>query len=154
MAKSIISGYSEIKSGSLLNIPGILLKHMDIRSLLFLPGYCGSFKLINCLLNRLFYEDTTKNSLMAGFLSGSFYMFYPNFTLISFAFIRTVQLLWLKHIKGSKRDDKVMRRLKSLPMGMIVLWSSATILFISRILHPHTASKYISVCLNFLTGSL
>lgn len=154
VVKTIISGFAEVKQARPHLIPEIFLKHFELRSLLFLPAYCGSFKFINCLLNRIFKEDTTKHTIMAGFLSGSFYMFYPQFTLVSFAFIRSVQLLWLKHVKDYKGKDKVRNSMKSLPMGVILLWSTVTILFVSRFMYPYMSSKYIIMCLNYISGSL
>lgn len=157
-AKSIISGFAELRDfrRPLLQMPRVFLKNIDACSLLFLPAYCGSFKLINCLLNRLFQRDSTKNTIMAGFLSGSCYMFYPNFTLVSFALIRSVQLLWMKHIleyKGEKYR-KLISKIKALPMGSMVLWASVSILFLGRFMYPHLSSKYIVMCMNYITGSL
>lgn len=152
--KSLIFSFPLLRSSRIMQMPGILLKHMDLSSLFFLPAYCGSFKLINCLLNRLFKEDTTKNSIMAAFLSGSFYMVWPNFTLVSFAFIRSIQLLWLKHIEDYKGSNKAIATLKSLPMGDLTMWMATTVLFLSRFMYPHMASKYIKMCMNYLTGSL
>lgn len=144
-----------MRGAKLSAVPGIILQNFDIRSFLFLPAYCGSFKLLNCLLNRLFYEDTTKNAIMAGFLSGSFFMFYPNFTLNSFALIRSVQLLWRKHVQDYRGEkNTVMSSLKSLPMGLIVLWTTTSILFISRFFYPYLSSRYIVMSLNYITGSL
>lgn len=152
--KSLISGYSELKSGRIYQIPRVLLKHMDFQSLIFLPAYCGSFKFINCALNRLFRKDTNKNAIMAGFLSGSWFMMYPQFTLNSFAFIRSVQLLWMKYINDYEGPERGRKLLKKLPTGLIVLWATTSVLFISRFLHPHMSSRYIVMCLNYITGSL
>lgn len=153
-AKSIVSSYSQLKAARVQRIPGIILKHMDMRSLLFLPAYCGSFKLINCLLNRLFGDDTLKNSVVSGFISGMFYMLYPQFPLISYALIRSVQLMWMKHIKSYSGDDKMRNHLKSLPMALIVLWLSGSVLFICRVMYPHMSSKYMVDTFNYISGSL
>lgn len=153
-AKSLIAGFVQLRSAKFLEMPRIFLKNMEPRSVLFLVLYCGSFKFLNCLLNRYFGEDSNKNAVMAGYLSGVFYLFYPRFTLVSFALVRVVQLLWMKNVKDYKGKDKMKSRLKSVPMSPIVFWATGSLLFISRFMYPHLSSKYMMMCLNLVSGSM
>lgn len=152
--KSLIAGFPQLRSAKFLEIPGIFLKNMEPRSVLFLVLYCGSFKLLNCLLNRYFGEDSNKNAIMAGYFSGIFYLFYPRFTLVSFALVRVGQLLWMKYVKDYKGKDKALTKLKNVQMASIVLWATCSLLFITRFSYPHLSSKYIIMCLNHMSGSM
>lgn len=122
--------------------------------LAFVILYCGSFKFLNCFLNRLFCKDSKKNTLMAGYLSGICYIFYPRFTLISFALVRVAQLLWMKNIADYDGRNDVLKKLKDLPMGYIVLATTVSFLFSSRVMFPYLSSKYIVMCLNYVSGTL
>lgn len=132
----------------------MIAKNFEFSSMLFLVTYCGSFKLLNCLINRYFGRDSNRNGIMAGFLSGAAYSFYPRFIMNSFGMMRACQLAWLKYIEDYKGPNKHIRRLQGLPMERIIFMVTASILFIGRIMFPFNTSNYIVMTLNYLTGNM
>ncbi|GIY16841.1 transmembrane protein 135 [Caerostris darwini] len=132
-------------SKKILRDPTILFRLLTQKKTLnlglFLGGFGGTFRFVNCLLRWLFNKDQAVYALPAAFLGGLFMKFFPSSTislylmwkLIENGYLLGIEEGVLPHIRGS----------------MLMLYATSTaFLFYAAVLEPHNLKP---AYLKFLT---
>ncbi|XP_015903480.1 transmembrane protein 135 [Parasteatoda tepidariorum] len=108
---------------------------------LFLGGFGGTFRVINCLLRWSFNRDHPAFALPAAFLGGMFMKFFPSPTLSLYLMWKLIEVGYMLGI-----DEGVLPNIKG---SMLMLYATSTaFLFYAAVLEPHNLKP---AYLKFLT---
>ncbi|GFV37523.1 transmembrane protein 135 [Trichonephila clavipes] len=108
---------------------------------LFLGGFGGTFRFVNCLLRWLFEKDQAIYAIPAAFLGGLFMKFFPSSTL-------SLYLMWKLIENGYLigMEDGFLPKIRG---SMLMLYATSTaFLFYAAVLEPHNLKP---AYLKFLT---
>ncbi|KAG8190011.1 hypothetical protein JTE90_000110 [Oedothorax gibbosus] len=119
----------------------ILTQQKTLNLGLFLGGFGGTFRVINCLLRWLFNKDLPLYAIPAAFLGGLFMKFFPSSTLALYLMWKLIENGYLLGIQ-----EGVLPEIKG---SMLMLYATSTaFLFYAAVLEPHNLKP---TYLKFLT---
>ncbi|XP_055950454.1 transmembrane protein 135-like [Argiope bruennichi] len=132
-------------SKRLLHNPSFLLRLLTEKKTLnlglFLGGFGGTFRFINCLLRWVFQEDRPIYAIPAAFLGGLFMKFFPSSTLSLYLMWKLIENGYLLGI-----EEGVLPKIRG---SMLMLYAVSTaFLFYAAVLEPHNLKP---AYLKFLT---
>ncbi|GFU22360.1 transmembrane protein 135 [Nephila pilipes] len=108
---------------------------------LFLGGFGGTFRFVNCLLRWLFDKDQAIYAIPAAFLGGLFMKFFPSSTLSLYLMWKLIENGYLLGI-----EEGVLPKIRG---SMLMLYATSTaFLFYAAVLEPHNLKP---AYLKFLT---
>lgn len=108
---------------------------------LFLGGFGGTFRMVNCLLRWLFDKDQALYALPAAFLGGLFMKFFPSPTLALYLMWKLIEVGYMLGIQ-----EGIVPKIRG---SMLFLYATSTaVLFYAAVLEPHNLKP---AYLKFLT---
>ncbi|XP_021928347.1 transmembrane protein 135-like isoform X2 [Zootermopsis nevadensis] len=109
--------------------PKLLIHRNAFKLGAFLGGFSGIFKLMSCLLRRIFNRDSKLHAIPSGLLAGLTFGFFPDNTIALYVMWKSLQIIY---------SDGVQRGyVPELPGGTVLLYSFSTaVLFHAGVLEP------------------
>lgn len=71
-----------------------IFQRENLNLAIFLGGFTGLYRLISCLLRRIFHKDSHTYAIPAGLVASITFMAYPNTTVALYFMWKALQLLW------------------------------------------------------------
>ncbi|KAM0729627.1 Transmembrane protein 135 [Formica fusca] len=72
----------------------IIFQKGNLNLAVFLGGFAGLYRLMSCLLRRIFHKDSRTYAIPAGLVASITFMAYPNNTVALYFMWKALQLLW------------------------------------------------------------
>ncbi|KAL6417828.1 hypothetical protein ACFW04_001579 [Cataglyphis niger] len=72
----------------------IIFQKENLNLAIFLGGFTGLYRLMSCLLRRIFHKDSCTYAIPAGLVASITFMAYPNTTVALYFMWKALQLLW------------------------------------------------------------
>lgn len=116
---------SIMRPKQLMQRPSLILekcfRRESINFGLFLGGFTGTFKLINCLLRRHREKNENWHAAVAGACAGSCSLFYPSSTIALYIFWKTAETLFNISVQRGyiNRQMEIMCTLYAISVGII-----------------------------------
>lgn len=133
--------------------PSLFVKNFDYGLFFFLTIYSGLYRFGNCLLNRYTGKDEAKNSTVAALISGVAFCIYPKFLILSFGFVRAVQLSAMDFIQRHKEDSAWVRALDRFPTSWLLYSVATAYAYQCRVFYPDITPTYIHQIMSIGTGN-
>ncbi|KFM60938.1 Transmembrane protein 135, partial [Stegodyphus mimosarum] len=109
---------------------GLLTEKRTLNLGLFLGGFGGTFRGINCLLRWIFNRDHPAYAVPAAFLGGLFMKFFPSSTLSLYLMWKLIEVGYALGIQ-----EGVLPKIRG---SMLMLYATSTaVLFYASVLEPH-----------------
>lgn len=80
-------------------IKSILLKKKNFNLALFLGGFTGFYRLMTCLLRRVFDKDSKYHAIPSGLVAGIAFSMFPNNTVALYVMWKSLQLYWNRGVE-------------------------------------------------------
>lgn len=71
-----------------------IFQRENLNLAIFLGGFAGVYRLISCLMRRIFHKDSHTYAIPAGLVASITFMAYPNTTVALYFMWKALQLLW------------------------------------------------------------
>lgn len=144
--KFIMSQGKNIRS-NLSNLVTFFLKNVDYGMMAFTILYGGIFKTINCWLNNRERNNSWRNGLFAGFVSGITYWLYPKYMVFTFGLTTTLHMFWLGYMKrltkGGLPPSRIVEFLDSMPWSSIIILFCMPMMFHYRMFYPYATPLFV-----------
>ncbi|KAJ9594711.1 hypothetical protein L9F63_013985 [Diploptera punctata] len=125
--------------------PKLLIHRNAIQLGAFLGGFSGIFKLMSCVLRRVFNKDTKYHAIPAGLLAGLAFGFFPDNTVALYVMWKSFQIIYNDSIQKGYVPE--------LPGAIVLLYSFATaVLFHAAVLEPQNLRPSYWKFLHGLSG--
>jgi hypothetical protein len=125
--------------------PRLLIHKKAFRLGAFLGGFSGIYKLMSCLLRRVFNRDSKFHAIPSGLLAGLAFGFFPDNTVALYVMWKSLQIIYSDSIQKGY--------VPRLPGGTILLYSFSTaILFHAGVLEPQNLRPSYWKFLHSLSG--
>lgn len=126
--------------------PRLLVHRNAFRLGAFLGGFSGIYKLMSCLLRRIFNRDSKFYAVPSGLLAGLAFGFFPDNTVALYVMWKSLQIIYSDSIQKGY--------VPQLPGGTVLLYSFSTaILFHAGILEPQNLRPSYWKFLHSLSGA-
>ncbi|XP_036145381.1 transmembrane protein 135 isoform X2 [Monomorium pharaonis] len=114
----------------------------------FLGGFAGFYRLVSCILRRIFHQDSHIYAIPAGLIASVTFMAYPNSTIALYFMWKTLQLLWNNSVENEQVPE--------IKWFVILLYCFSTaLLFHTAILEPQNLrSSYWKFLYNMSGGRI
>ncbi|XP_070156169.1 transmembrane protein 135 isoform X3 [Polyergus mexicanus] len=80
----------------------IIFQRGNLNLAIFLGGFAGLYRLMSCLLRRIFHKDSCTYAIPAGLVASITFMAYPNNTVALYFMWKALQLLWNNAAENEK----------------------------------------------------
>lgn len=132
-----------IRKPSLL--PKLLIHRKAFQLGAFLGGFSAVFKMMSCLLRRIFNKDSKFHAIPAGLLAGLAFGFFPDNTIALYVMWKSLQILYSDSIQKGY--------VPRIPGGTILLFCfSTSVLFHAAVLEPQNLRPSYWKFLHSLSG--
>jgi hypothetical protein len=120
----------------------------NINLAVFLGGFAGLYRLVSCMLRRIFHKDLHIYAIPAGLIASVTFMAYPNTTVALYFMWKMLQLLWNNAVENKKVPEIKW-------FASLLLCFSAALLLHTAILEPQNLrSSYFKFLYNVSGGRI
>ncbi|EFN87751.1 transmembrane protein 135 [Harpegnathos saltator] len=125
-----------------------IFQRENLNLAIFLGGYSGLFRLVSCLLRRIFRKDSHIYAIPAGLIASIAFMAYPNNVIALYFMWKALQLLWNNAVESGKVPE--------VKWFVILLYCLGTaLLFHAALIEPQNLrSSYFKFLYNMSGGRI
>lgn len=168
LIRSTVNNLHILKRNFIEGICAIIRK-INLKFILFAIGYpCGyrvcvcvrvqialsltkfPFQILTCLFNRLYGIESKYANILAGFVAGGFFYFYPQSSFLAYAIACTIEIVW-QRMQNSKRPHQFIRKINELPLARIFYPIIMGYLFHMRSFYPWQTPTLLHKVMSFVT---
>lgn len=107
---------------------------------------------LGCAIARHYQKPTKTANILAGLLSGTAYLMYPNLTILAHATAAAGKLLWMRYARHKDGKSKLVNAIEALPMAQLIYMVLIAYAFHIRAFYPKSTPGFIVKTAAFNTG--